>query len=75
MGWVLFNMGQYQEALTHLQRAYDMFPDAEVAAHLGEVLWALGRQDEARTIWREADAQQPGNRHLRAVRDRLEGGQ
>jgi len=74
MGWVLYRMGQYQQALVHLQRAYDMFPDAEVAAHLGEVLWAMGRQEDARAIWQEADQQQPGNRHLRAVRERLEGG-
>lgn len=72
MGWVLFKLGQYQEALTHLQRAYNMFPDAEVAAHLGEVLWALGRYDEARAIWDEAAADQPDSRHLREVRERLD---
>lgn len=51
MGWVLYRMGRNREALEHLERAYKLRPDAEIAAHLGEVLWANGRQDEARRIW------------------------
>jgi tetratricopeptide (TPR) repeat protein len=51
MGWVLYRMGRNREALEHLERAYKLRPDAEIAAHLGEVLWAAGRQDEARKIW------------------------
>ena len=52
MGWVLFRMGRIDEALPHLRRAFEMQRDAEVAAHLGEALWAAGDQDEARSIWR-----------------------
>ena len=62
MGWVLFRMGRVEEALPHLRRAFELQRDAEVAAHLGEALWALGQQDEARSIWRlglELDADNP----------------
>lgn len=51
MGWVLYRLGRNSEALEHLERAYRLRPDAEIAAHLGEVLWANGRRDEARKIW------------------------
>lgn len=52
MGWVLFRMGRVEEALPHLRRAFELQRDAEVAAHLGEALWASGQRDEARSIWR-----------------------
>ena len=48
MGWVLYRMGQNDTAITFLKRAFDLRPDAEIAAHLGEVLWAAGQHDEAR---------------------------
>ncbi len=53
LGWLEFRMGRTEEALRILQAAYQRRPDAEIAAHLGEVLWALQRRDEARAIWRE----------------------
>jgi tetratricopeptide (TPR) repeat protein len=53
MGWVLFKLGEAERALDYLRRAYAAFPDPEVAAHLGEVLWMMGRREEAREIWRE----------------------
>ncbi len=51
MGWVLYRMGQHDAAVTFLKRAFELRPDAEIAAHLGEVLWAAGQRDEARKIW------------------------
>ncbi|MGZ8229387.1 MAG: tetratricopeptide repeat protein [Burkholderiales bacterium] len=54
MGWVLFRMGRNREAIDYLERAYTSRPDAEIAAHLGEVLWIVGEQDRARKIWAEA---------------------
>ena len=54
LGWVLYRMGKNREALDILQRAYALRPDADIAAHLGEVLWADGREGEARKIWSEA---------------------
>jgi len=51
MGWVLYRMGRGKEGLDYLNKAFKMRPDAEIAAHLGEVLWALGQQDQAKKIW------------------------
>ena len=53
LGWVAFRQGQHGEALKILQAAYKAKPDAEIAAHLGEVLWTMGKTQEAGTIWRE----------------------
>ena len=44
MGWVLYRMNQNDAAITFLKRAFEIRSDAEIAAHLGEVLWAAGRQ-------------------------------
>jgi Flp pilus assembly protein TadD len=71
MGWVLFRKGDNAGALTHLQRAYSIRPDPEIAAHLGEVLWALGRRDEARKTWQDAAKAHPGNEVLAEVMKRL----
>lgn len=71
LGWVLFRQGRHQEALGHLQRAHEARPDAEISAHLGEVLWALGRQAEAQNIWAEALRGQPKNEVLQSTIKRL----
>ncbi len=57
MGWVLFRQGRPDEALDYLQRAYDLQPGPEIAAHLGEVLWSLGRRADARSVWQRAREQ------------------
>lgn len=67
MGWVLFRRGELDAALDHLQRAYGMRRDPEIAAHLGEVLWTMGRQEEAARTWREAAKDNPDNDSLRAA--------
>jgi len=54
MGWVLYRLGQHREALDYLQRAYVLRHDAEIAAHLGEVLWADGQHARAQRIWTDA---------------------
>jgi tetratricopeptide (TPR) repeat protein len=53
LGWVEFRMGNHAEALRILQQAYDIEPDAEIAAHLGEVYWVLKQREDALNIWRE----------------------
>ena len=53
LAWVEFRMGNKAEALRILDTAYKARPDAEIAAHLGEVLWSLGQRDRAQAIWRE----------------------
>ena len=50
MGWVYFRLGKPEQALPWLESAYAQLPDQEVAAHLAEVLQALGRSDEARQL-------------------------
>jgi len=60
MGWVLYRLGKLEEALVYLRRAFELQRDAEVAAHLGEVLWVSGQQEEAQSIFRlglEIDAE------------------
>ena len=64
MGWVLYRLGQNEAALDYLRRAHAQRPDAEIAAHLGEVLWAAGRRDEARKVWNEALKQHPASELL-----------
>ncbi len=53
LGWVEFRMGNKAEALRILEAAYKARPDAEIAAHLGEVLWSLGQRERAQAIWKE----------------------
>ncbi|PKO70719.1 MAG: hypothetical protein CVU22_01065 [Betaproteobacteria bacterium HGW-Betaproteobacteria-16] len=53
LGWVEFRMGNASRALSILQAAYGKRPDAEIAAHLGEVHWAMGQREQALKIWRE----------------------
>ncbi|MDH5535737.1 MAG: tetratricopeptide repeat protein, partial [Betaproteobacteria bacterium] len=71
MGWVLFRLGQKQEAITYLKRAFGQRPDPEIAAHLGEVLWMYGERDEARKIWNDVLKEHPKNEVLRKTIDRF----
>jgi predicted negative regulator of RcsB-dependent stress response len=50
-----------------LERAYALRPDPEIAAHLGEVFWMLGRKDDAQRTWREAQKKNPANEELAGV--------
>ncbi|MCO6412594.1 MAG: tetratricopeptide repeat protein [Thiogranum sp.] len=62
MGWVLYRMGRLQEARDYLQKAYELNPDVEIAAHLGEVMWKMGDRDAARELWNKARKASPGNK-------------
>lgn len=53
VGWLYYRTDNYPEALTYLRRAFAIYPDAEIAAHLGEVLWVIEEHDEAREIWKK----------------------
>jgi tetratricopeptide (TPR) repeat protein len=64
MGWVLYRMGNLKDSLGYLRRAFAGRPDAEIAAHLGEVLWALGERDEAERVWNDANRANPDNETL-----------
>ena len=54
-----------------LKEAYARFPDAEVAAHLGEVLWVSGKEQDALAIWRASLQQQPDAIHVTQALERL----
>lgn len=71
LGWVEFRLGNLAEAAKLLRQAHTGRPDAEIAAHLGEVLWASGAEDEARRVFAEAARREPGNEALRETLDRL----
>jgi tetratricopeptide (TPR) repeat protein len=73
LGWVLFRRGDVAGALPYLERAYRIFPDAEIASHWGELLWVSGKQAEARALWARALARQPDSKPLRATIERLTG--
>ena len=71
LGWVEYRMGDRTESIKHLRQAYQSRPDAEIAAHLGEVLWVDGQLDEGRRILREGKARDPDNEVLRETVTRL----
>ena len=71
LGWVEFRLGNLSGALTVLEKAYKARKDAEIAAHLGEVLWQLKRRDEAVQIWREGLDLAPTNDTLQETLQRL----
>jgi tetratricopeptide (TPR) repeat protein len=71
LGWVLYREGDLKGAARELRRAYGGRPDAEIGAHLGEVLWMLGERDEARRIWDEALKAGPDNETLQKTIKRL----
>jgi Flp pilus assembly protein TadD len=53
LGWLLYREGNIQEAIRILEAAFKERPDAEIAAHLGEVYWSAGQADKAGLVWRE----------------------
>ncbi len=59
LGWALYRQGKLNESLEQLQKAFGLRPDPEIAAHLGEVLWVLGRREEAAKTWKEAAKAHP----------------
>jgi len=71
LGWVLYREGDLKGAARELRRAYGGRPDAEIGAHLGEVLWQLGERDEARRVWDESLKSGPDNETLQKTIKRL----
>ena len=64
LGWVQYRQGDLAGALATLERAYGMRDDPEIGAHLGEVLWAIGRKDDAQKLLRAAQKKHPDNEPL-----------
>ena len=71
MGWVKFRMGDNQAAAEYLSRAYAQRPEADIAAHLAEVLWAQGKRQQAQELLRAGFQKDPDNRTLTDTAQRL----
>ena len=72
LAWVEFRSGNLAEALRILQQAFKDKPDAEIAAHLGEVLWTMGDRTQALAIWKEGMALNAENETLQETIKRLQ---
>ena len=72
LGWVFFRQGRHEEALSTLQRAFKMKADPEIAAHLAEVLWTVGRRNEAQRLLSDTLRAHPDNSVLKSTRQKLQ---
>ena len=72
LGWVEFRSGDLEQAARILESAFKTRPDAEIAAHLGEVLWTMGRHEQALSIWREGARLNAANETLQETLQRLQ---
>lgn len=73
-GWLQFKLGHAEKALDYLQKAYEKQQENEIAAHLAEVLWALGRKDEAKKIFNNAIKDAPDDEYLLNFQRRILNG-
>jgi tetratricopeptide (TPR) repeat protein len=73
LGWLHYRLGESDLALKYLQQAYAAFPDPEVAAHLGEVLWQSGQHDQAHRIWQQGLQKDPDSPIIQETMERLVG--
>ena len=71
-GWLQYRQGRLDEAEVQLRRAWDAQKDPDIGAHLGEVLWRLGKHDEARAIFAAVEELDPGSSVLQQTLQRLE---
>jgi len=72
MGWLLYRMNKNDEAILRLKKSFALDPNDEVAAHLGEVLWRIGQQEEAVAIWQQGLRIKPDSETIKATRTRLQ---
>ncbi len=73
LGWAHYRLGNHGEAVRHLRAAFDKRADAEIAAHLGEVLWVTGDRNGAESVWKRALQQTPDNETLLGVISKFRG--
>ena len=73
LAWVEFRSGNLADALALLQKAFTARPDAEIAAHLGEVLWAMNQREQASAAWQEGLQLNRDNETLKSTISRLRG--
>jgi outer membrane biogenesis lipoprotein LolB len=71
LAWANYKLGNKQLAADQLQQAFQSKPEAEIGAHLGEVLWASDKKTEAQLIWRESELVDANNKTLKETLERL----
>ena len=71
LGWVNFRLGKNALALEQLQQAFAMKPEADIAAHTGEVLWTMNRRAEAEEMWHQGQKLDANNPTLKETLKRL----
>jgi Flp pilus assembly protein TadD len=71
LGWAYYRQGNLDRAVELLQQAFNAFPDHEVAAHLGEVLWKLKRNSEAKSVWQKGLDQKPNSSIIKETLQRF----
>jgi tetratricopeptide (TPR) repeat protein len=75
LGWVLYRLGRFEEAVPHMERAVELMPiDPIINDHLGDVLWRVGREREAEFQWRRALSFEPEEADMQRIRQKLEKG-
>ena len=70
-GWINYRMGNYEEAIRQLRKALSIMEDGEIAAHLGEVLWVSGQQQQALDVWNRTLSTSPDNPYILETMQRL----
>ncbi|MGC9456026.1 MAG: tetratricopeptide repeat protein, partial [Halothiobacillaceae bacterium] len=71
LGWVYFRLGRIEDAIVQLQKAFEMQPDPEIGAHLGEAYWSAGDFEAARSVWNESLTLDADHHVLRGTLERL----
>lgn len=75
LGWVLYRLGEYEEAARFLERAAEIRPgDPVILDHFGDGLWRVGRRDEARFQWQRALSFEPEDEQANSIREKLKNG-
>jgi tetratricopeptide (TPR) repeat protein len=72
LAWIQYKLGRFDKAFKNIARAYERFPDPEVASHMGEILWALNRRKDALSIWNQALEQDPNSAVIIEAMERLQ---
>jgi len=70
-GWLQFKLGRLEKAKEYLQKAYDQAKEGEIAAHLVEVLWRLGKKEQALKLLNNALNSKPGDEYLLEVQSQI----
>ena len=72
MGWVLFNLGELEEALAYLEEAYNIFPDPEISSHLILTYWKIGNHEKAMDLLKKELIKHPQNKYLEEIKESIQ---